>query len=530
MHSLQARAARGLLLLYGLLTSGCDVTSPFEGMTIKLNFSPAPTIVSVNLVNARTGLLLEKARITVSIEGAAATRAVDGAGAPTTRFTLENGFLNFGLKGAIPTQAAPVEVMLTVQGPGYLTTTRRVMVTGEKSPPFWIQVVEMASPPLGAVASEQRVEASSAGSVSSTTTLSTPQERNTGVHASVTLQQGTVMKDATGRALDGQLTSALVYFNNRDENALRAFPTSYHATVSNLPGGVATFMSAGFVALELRDEAGRQVSTFSQPVQLSIGVPRTTVHPRLGRTVQAGDTIPYWSYEPRTWRWTYEGRATLVASASGNLTATIPVPHLSYWSLAWYADAGSVCRSTTPIRLTGRPASLQGVRAVLYNTRTSQWMRDAYPGAGGDQIVFADIPANMPVRVLLRHPLTDDVIGEGRFDNLCAGGTIALNAAADVRTMSATANVKGICPNGMEIRPTIPVYSRNVTRGQKWYSYAGFMTDGRMTVHNLIIGNTYEFTGTVVLQSGKFTGTQIYKPGVDAQNFVMSVNLSKDVC
>ncbi len=101
-----------------------------------------------------------------------------------------------------------------------------------------------------------------------------------------------------------------------------------------------TFISAGFVAIEIGDEGGNKVSSFDgEGVTLEFEVPKSTVNPQTGDPLALDDgTIPIWSYTDSTGKWRYEGDAVIEQENEGTFTVSKPITHLSYYNLDWYGQ------------------------------------------------------------------------------------------------------------------------------------------------------------------------------------------------
>ncbi len=101
-----------------------------------------------------------------------------------------------------------------------------------------------------------------------------------------------------------------------------------------------TFISAGFVAIEIGDESGNKVSSFDgEGVNLEFEVPKSTVNPQTGEPLALDDgTIPIWSYTDSTGKWRYEGDAVIEQENENTFTVSKPITHLSYYNLDWYGQ------------------------------------------------------------------------------------------------------------------------------------------------------------------------------------------------
>ncbi|GLQ75042.1 Ig-like domain-containing protein [Vibrio penaeicida] len=133
--------------------------------------------------------------------------------------------------------------------------------------------------------------------------------------------------------------------SNSTNNPLFAFPGGLQ--VSGLEGATPSdlnndsefsFISAGFVAIEIKDSLGNQVSQFGgDGINLNFEVPKSTVHPNTSQPIKLEDgSIPLWSYNENTAKWSYEGEALITAENANTFSVVKKITHLSYYNLDWY--------------------------------------------------------------------------------------------------------------------------------------------------------------------------------------------------
>ncbi|HEU0298521.1 MAG TPA: hypothetical protein VFR37_03685 [Longimicrobium sp.] len=337
-----------------LLLGSCDDDPTRHDDLTTVVVDNATSFFAVEASDARTGLPLDGVQVTLGISGPAARRVIDVAGNPITELTTDRGFMALGLTGAVPTKAAPAELLVVASAAGYVETSQWMTHTAARNDPEIIAMVSLAAPPPGtAVGTSGAAVAGPGGVLAATVTVSTAPDAVTGGRASVTLPAGTVVRDRSGTPLSGALQTTVVYFNNQNDESLAAFPGGFSPRVENPPAGSPSggaFTSAGFASITVRDGAGREARTFSTPIQVSVDVPAATVNPETGAAVKNGDVVPYWSYATRTGRWRYEGLATLAGpNAAGNFTTAVPTNHLSPFNDDWWIPP---C-SSAPIYIIG---------------------------------------------------------------------------------------------------------------------------------------------------------------------------------
>ena len=190
-----------------------------------------------------------------------------------------------------------------------------------------------------------------------------PGETEKEVVAEVLIPNSVKATTDSGTEASGDLKiTAAVYQNSADE-AVDAFPGGLvldnnltNATGAPLtpntgatdPTDTTGFITAGFVALEVKDAKGNDITKFSgstgvdldgdgkeeQGLLVTTLVPKATIHPTTGKPVAMDDTIPVWSYNEENAKWTFDGNAQVFEEADAkNWRARFAATHLSYWNL-----------------------------------------------------------------------------------------------------------------------------------------------------------------------------------------------------
>jgi hypothetical protein len=498
-----SRGALFALLLAGagLFWTGCDVGAIDDDLGLIINFSPAPTTVAGQILDAKTQLPIEAAPVTVRFSGPDAGRVVDVSGEVMTAVTLPDiSLLNFNVDGDEPTPETPATINLQISAPNYLTTNERVVVTSSDHL-FTANLTNVLDPPSG-VEAVVRQFATSGGAPVDDVSVTTDPEDETGAQASLRIPRGTVMRDKDGRTLGGGATATVVYFSNQNDAALGAFPGGLMG-VDVRDREVGSFVTAGFAAVEVVDAQGREARQFDGPIEVGVDVSPSTLNPQTGRRVEPGDEIPVFSFDADTGEWTAEGqtKATLASSAkgksSGLLATTIQTQHLTYWNLDWHYEgkcsvAGRQIFEGIPPRWRGR------LRWVLRGDATNDplnrgngFYRSGYH-TEGDFLKFANAPSNWPMTFeLIDTRNNGQVLAEGEISDLCTDKTWSVDAPPLENQVSLEVEVSVTCDADEEIRPddyTIWYYSRP---NSDWGSVK--VDEGEAEI-SVIDGAVYEFS------------------------------------
>ena len=320
----------------------------------------------------------------------------------------------------------PITISVVLSADGYFTTSTDIIYTGGEPTIKTVSLVNKSEPPQGTVLTVQKdVKASNTGILEKPIQLTTTE--NTTI-SEFSLPAGTVLKDHTGAPLTGDLQVSMGYFSPNSESIGDIFPGGIapnSATVIT-PSGTTEqqqgyFITAGLVAVDIVDSAGRKAHLFSDNKEGSVTIetPKNIINPETNQTVKAGDTIPIWSHDEVTGQWTQEGIGKYVENAKGNLEVSYQVKHLSYWNLDWW---GTTC-SSLPVLYSQAFKSSEPLSLQLYINNIYQYtianLKDSTTLTG-----FNRAPNNQSVELRLVDR-NNRTVGSGtKTGNNCSGLTL----------------------------------------------------------------------------------------------------------
>ena len=247
-------------------------------------------------------------------------------------------------------------IYLTLSSDGSIIDSKTLNLTKEV-------MDESQTDHAGIITTQRELVADANGEINDSVTIRTvsspqPGQNEGDILSTVTIPANTVVTDENGNPVTGNLKLNLAFFptnNGSSEitatSALESFPGGMTVTANNFniadsiaPGDAPNsgedfdFISMGFVALKIQDENGNKVKSFSNPIDIEIMVPPTTVNPEGERPVQEGDRIPVWSYNTSNGIWTLEGHSVLGAvNSDGNFPAAFSTDHLSFFNLDYFS-------------------------------------------------------------------------------------------------------------------------------------------------------------------------------------------------
>ncbi|RYF59010.1 MAG: hypothetical protein EOO39_33650, partial [Cytophagaceae bacterium] len=191
-----------ILTTLGLAVGCQEITDiknidPLKGVVFKLNYQPGKAQVQGLVVDAKTGVPLD-IPIQVSIQGKDASRTITFDGKALTTYTAPKGDLYIGLKGTVPTAAAPAELRIVVDAEGYIASSANLSLKRSLNDPFTIRLVKITSTPAGVAAKVEDATASSAGAFTADKLIqvTTPSSASAAAtNVTVSLPATTIMKD-----------------------------------------------------------------------------------------------------------------------------------------------------------------------------------------------------------------------------------------------------------------------------------------------------------------------------------------------
>ncbi len=271
----------------------------------------------------------------------------------------------FDVDNASDVNGGVAKMTVIVRGDGFFSNSQVFdLIQTTMSDSYWIEIVPKSEKAEEATTFvEERVELDGHVTRSSVDVATVTKDDSTdggkildGATAKLSIPAGTGFIGEDGQPFTpvGEVSVSMMLFSadpkglaDDENNPLYLFPggLSPDGFDGELPSDITspdsvTFISAGFVAIEIGDESGNKVSSFDgEGVNLEFEVPKSTVNPQTGEPLALDDgTIPIWSYTDSTGKWRYEGDAVIEQENENTFTVSKPITHLSYYNLDWYGQ------------------------------------------------------------------------------------------------------------------------------------------------------------------------------------------------
>ena len=442
------------------------------------------------------------------------------------------GFLEIRLdKEVMITEDDPLELTVIAEAPGYVKTVQNIVLYDTTYQYIPVNMVSLNAPPKG-VSLQLGTTSADADGVMQDTAFSTPMVAGKEEMASVRLKQGTKVMNAQGEELIGNIEVQLVHFDNRSDESLASFPGGFTATnVVDENGNEmepVEFVTAGFVALDMF-VGNDEVTDFSEPVEVEVGINPETIDPATGQQVKEGDIIPIWSLDDNTGQWKHEGEAVVEKDADGNLSATMLITHLSWWNFDYFYNS---CRWYEPVRLV--------IESDYNNYRDAPWLRgqlyDAITGRrfsyrryfkalNGQTINMYNIPKNRTLYMEVSEG-NQVIYTSPPFTTICNSTTVLdMKTFEPPSPLMLDVRFSGLCEGAgpdIIIKPDAVIYFRQT--GQRWEPLAQVI-GGAFTTSRLFRGEVYDFRLVYAGRTYDFMDIVVESQTLEVEDYKLEVDL-----
>ncbi len=319
----------------GLLT-GCK--NPIDGLVIAFK-KPYPVALEVQFYTAAGEV---PPAMQVVLTGPDVNRLITTVKTKKFKVTSDGTlYLSIDSLGGRPDAAKPIRFTVAVKSEGFVDAVLPIEIRDASS-----RSVAMVLQPKGADSPIRLSESSSdsKGSLSKEWVIQTvtPVLPTTSL-AQALVTKGATLKDVVAQPVSGKLTARFQSVDITKPNATfltmpivnQTIPHPVSLGGSGVEADQRITQLAGAFLLQIHNEKYQLVKTVSSPISVNFGISPQLYHPLERRLVQAGDSIPLFSYDVAADRWQRERYAKVVKSSEGGLSCVAVLPHLSLWVAAF---------------------------------------------------------------------------------------------------------------------------------------------------------------------------------------------------
>ena len=519
------KGLRTAFLLEGsliLLMGGCHTSNPTSPAPVPPVVTASPVTLAATVVDSTSGLPIAVSGLTLSIYSQAGTT-------PLATYTNGGG----GVFAYVPTASTTTTYRLVATAKGYDTLSQFVTVPASAIKADGSGLVSVTLKMINTVTAAATVPSAPAviATVTATgtaapVTTTTPATASVPGVAAVTIPASTqITNSVTNTAVTGAVTLNASYSNTSTAAAITSFPSGFNVYLGG-SSSPTSLLSGGGATFTLTDASGNEIPnpTFTKPVQLTVSIPTNTWNPLKSRTVQAGDSIPVWSYDStgllvqlalNDGTLAPPGTVGTLVPAAGTNAAYFPVTfntdHFCFFDLAWALTAATEAIDTG-LTVTGAAGNEVYGQAIMLGWANLFGLssNEAYP------FVLSQVPTGLTGTITLFVAGTQ--VGTA---SLTAGQAVNIditNAVAALAPVSVTVNVKTICTvgNNTGVLPSVSILA--VSSDGKSLVGGATNSSGSVTLVGLKANTQYNFKCTPT--NGLGTLTVNYTPTTGTTNAV----------
>lgn len=344
-------------LIFMVVTEGCH--NPLDGLTIGLKDPIEQGVVECRFYDPAGNPLPTDNR--VQIAGPAASSVVTTLNTTKYKINSDGNLLVAASPTASLSSQNPFQFTVVVEAPNYLTVVQPFVLTSGARQTRSIRRINMLKPPRTLNAARITGSASTDGAVAASLAVTTTPPNSDADRANVTLPPGTKLADQYGNAVGGGLTLVIIHTSARNDEATSYIPGGGVMTaVAGRDGGpslgtVRLLSVAGSVTIQLYNDRYVLAKTLSPAAQWAMDLNPLAYNVAKNRAVQAGDSIPLFSYDEFTNRWQEEKPGVVqLNSQTGRLQYRATAAKTAAYVIGWtesICDAGPIFKVNS--QLTG---------------------------------------------------------------------------------------------------------------------------------------------------------------------------------
>jgi hypothetical protein len=514
-------------LLFIVTINSCKKLNPFEGVNLVVNNEFFKSPILIELTNANANSIILPSNVIFKLSGPGKDLLLDDIGGKNYKI-IGNALSLVLTNGSSPSENNPVVFTLSVSAPGFLETAQTFTIVDTEPKKFEVKLVNLTEPPKG-VACKEVVVPVSGGQI-------TVESEKLKV-AELKLETGTIVSDASGKAIDSKnLNAEVVVFNASEPESMAAFPGGFiqeNVTLSNGNEQAVNFVTAGFVAVNM-DANGKEIKNFSKPLEVKVAVSPSIVNPETGENLKEGTRIPTWSYETETGKWKQEGEAVVSKDLNGNLIATFYASHLSYWNLDFFYRLGPKCSNYYVDIITNSNTDTyqSGYKGELYDSKGIFISSTFFDVRNKSKSTIIN-PRRTNMKMVVKDK-TGKTIGSTAVFDPCAVKNVPIDitVSSPLKSVETEINFSAICQNqSIVLKPSAWIYLLDPTGSTSQYFY---MSAGKANIKvtedlNYIVYMYYD--NKLLGGNVKFNrnGSVAIPYGSDGIEATTSFNASKDI-
>jgi hypothetical protein len=503
------------------LISSCSVEDLTKDLTIYTGNGFLVSPISIQIADA-AHLEAAPTDLIVSVEGRDKAKIFSLMG--ESKIHPISGIVALAVKTIdAPTTANPLEFTLVLSAPNYVTVRKNYVLTrNAELSTDKIAMVNLIDAPEG-VSIKNTSFASASSGTAQTVAFESPLSSGKDEQIRVKINPGTQTLAVDGSVVSGTIQTQLVHHDAHSEASLSGIPEGFNNLMVKLGAktGKTIMNPAGFYSLSMNAN-GKEISKFSQPLDITMDIDPefySTVH---NRKIQAGDVLDVISRTENDMVWTAETKATVV-NVNGELKVNFKQPHLSFWVIGNLTQTQDVCSTQLKIN-SDLPSSTNDClprTSYKYKLVNADNMSVVYKEGttffNNGEILDNDVRSDNKIAVrFIISDMANTVVYTSPAQNLCNNPSINIIGKLPAnKSVVCNINVSGFCAAGAgavntELVPNgVNLWYRNMS-GPANAPFGGWtqlvtIIDGKGCAKGLMAGGTYDFALPVATGAGQFS-------------------------
>jgi hypothetical protein len=510
-------------LLITLLINACSVEDLTKDLTIYTGNTFLVNPISIQVGDAAHLESVPEGLI-VSIEGRDKAKIFTLLG--ESKIEAVSGIVSLTVKSSeTPTVTNPLEFTLILSAPNYVTIRKNYLITrNAELSTDKISMVNLLDTPEGVSVQNTSFTSTALGTEKDIAFVS-PMSNGKYEHVQVNMNAGTQALAADGSILSGTVQTQLVHYDARSEASLKGIPEGFSNLTVKIGGTTGkTLMSpSGFYSLSMT-AGNREISKFSQALDVTMDIDENYYSTQHSRKIQAGDVLDVISRKETEAIWTAETKATVV-NVGGQLKVNFKQAHLSIWVLGELTQIADICTRRALTINSDLPTWVGECTArakYTYKVVNAKNMNIIYKegstffnnGEILDDSLYSDNKIDINFVVF-------DAAGKMVYvsppQNLCANPSINVIGKLPVnKSIVANINVSGVCTSSggistVLVPDNVNVWFRNMATpaNTPYNGWAPLVTvlNGKGCAKGLVAGESYDFALPIVNNDDRFQQT-----------------------
>ena len=343
------------LLILVVVAEACH--NPLDGLTIGLKDPIERGVVECRFYDP-AGNPLPTDNV-VQIAGPASASVVTTLNTTKYKINSDGNLLVAASPTAILSSQNPFQFTVVVEAPDYLTVVQPFVLTNGARQIRTIRRINMLKPPRTLTAARTTGSTGADGAVAGSLVVTTSPQNSNADKASVTLSPGTKLADQYGNTVGGDLTLVVIHTSARNDEATSYIPGGGVMTaVAGRDGGpslgtVRLLSVAGSATIQVYNDRYALAKTISPAAQWAMDLNPLAYNVAKNRAIQAGDSIPLFSYDEFTNRWQEEKPGVVQMNAqTGRLQYRATAANAAAYVVGWtesICDAGPIFKVSSQL-------------------------------------------------------------------------------------------------------------------------------------------------------------------------------------